>query len=237
MFEDELRQLLREFALSSGAQAATILVSEPTAATAAVEPGAADWSSRKVPLGGGAYLEASFHGPTREPEARAAAMERAARSLRACARRWHASEFPAVRYPQLGGAPRERVLARIHAFLHAFAQSHAMVNAAVVRRGEVVAAAFPMDELQRSRIPFALKRVASEAQRRRGLSSHAEVVDDDLYAVSFWYGACLLGFFSAAYPVDFVRHRARLVIRELVQLLPELDDSPEDPAQRAPLPE
>jgi len=59
----------------------------------------------------------------------------------------------------------------------------------------------------------------------------------DFYAVSFWFDACLIVFFSGPYSSDFMRHRARRVTRELANLLPELDDPTLDPVQAAPIPD
>jgi hypothetical protein len=111
-----------------------------------------------------------------------------------------------------------------------------MVNAAVVRHSELLSSAEPLDELQRERIPFTVKRVNAEAARRR-THSHAEVAGDDFFAVSFYFDAHLIAFFDGVYALDFVRHRAKLVTRELSHLLALLDEPPVDPAQAMPIPE
>jgi len=51
-----------------------------------------------------------------------------------------------------------------------------------------------------------------------------------VFALSFWHRAALVVFFADTYPVDFVRHRARLVARELAELLPDLEPDPGAPA-------
>ena len=48
--------------------------------------------------------------------------------------------------------------------------------------------------------------------------------------MSFWYDAALVILLIEPYAVDFIRHRARQVARELSNLLPLLDPDPEIPA-------
>jgi hypothetical protein len=48
--------------------------------------------------------------------------------------------------------------------------------------------------------------------------------------MSFWYDAALVILLVEPYAVDFVRHRARQVARELANLLPMLEPDPETPA-------
>jgi hypothetical protein len=48
--------------------------------------------------------------------------------------------------------------------------------------------------------------------------------------MSFWYDAVLVVLLVEPYAVDFVRHRARQVARELTNLLPLLEPDPEAPA-------
>ena len=70
-----------------------------------------------------------------------------------------------------------------------------------------------------------------------GANAHAELGGEDFYALSFWYGGCLVGFFSRPYASDFVRHRTRLVTRELAHLLSLLDEPSHDPVQTSPRPD
>src|SRR5690606_21844098 len=142
----------------------------------------------------------------------AEAMERAARALRACARRWDVERVPACAVgsgPAV--APRERVMTRIVAFLRALANTQSAVNAVVTLRRDIVASSHPLTDEQIASIPFTIRRVDVEAGRSR--SSHGELAGDDFYAVSFWFHAHLVVFFAGPYAVDFARHRARLVTR------------------------
>ena len=225
MFHDELRQRLLELCAETGAVDARITHARPGALP--------DAGVHRVPLGVGAYLDVEL---SAEPsESQAAAIERAARALRDCARRW---ELP---LPPLGGEPaavpmRARIVGRIERFLRALTDVQGAANALVTVHGSLVASALPTEELQRERIDFMLRRVDAEVGRQVGESSHAELHGPDFYATSFWYGACLIVFFDQPFSLDFVRHRARMVTRELASLLPDLDDPPRDPARVAPLP-
>lgn len=166
----------------------------------------------------------------------AEAMERSARALRACARRWDAERVPVCSMSRGASVPpSERVRARIHAFLQALANSEHAVNAVVTLRRQVVASSHALTGEQRASIPFTIRRVDVEASRTK--SSHGELVGDDFYALSFWFNACLVVFFSGPYAVDFVRHRARLVTRELAPLLAWLDEPPPASINVLPLPE
>jgi hypothetical protein len=199
--------------------------------------------SMSVPVGGGAVLRAGFlhaEDPP-DPNGRAAALERAARALRACARRWDVGTLPPLAFPESSRSPRGLILSRVRSYLAALVGSLGMDNAVVTLRGRVLASARPLGEMHRAQIPFTVRRVAVEADRRRGgasgPSSHGELVGEDFYALGFWYGGCLLGFFSRPYSGDFVRHRARLVTRELSHLLSLLDEPSHDPVQTAPRPD
>jgi hypothetical protein len=277
VLKDELRQLLRELAAATGAVSVAIAHPDhPELSELAGFPGSparsglsglpvlsdaeletsADLRSRathsmSVPVGGGAVLRAGFlcaEDPP-DPNGRAAALERAARALRACARRWDVGTLPPLAFPETSRSPRGLILSRVRSYLAALVGSLGMDNAVVTLRGRLLASAHPLGELHRVQIPFTVRRVAAEADRRRSAgsgpisslpsspSSHGELVGEDFYALGFWYGGCLLGFFSRPYSADFVRHRARLVTRELSHLLSLLDEPTHDPAQTAPRPE
>jgi hypothetical protein len=148
--------------------------------------------------------------------------------------------LPPLAFPETARSPRGLILSRVQSYLYALVGSLGMDNAVVTLRGRVLASARPLGELHRAQIPFTVRRVAAEIERRRGTSSpssHAELAGEDFYALGFWYGGCLVGFFSRAYSTDFVRHRARLVTRELSHLLSLLDEPLHDPAQTAPRPD
>lgn len=240
MLKDELRQLLRELAGATGAVSVAIAhPDQPGLALDGDDDGHGSGHSMSVPVGGGAVLRAGFLCPEEppDPNGRAAALERTARALRACARRWDVATLPPVAFPDTARSPRSLILARIESYLRALVASLGMDNAVVTLRGRIVSSARPLGELHRAQIPFTVRRVAVEADRRRGASSHAELGGEDFYALSFWYGGCLVGFFSRPYASDFVRHRTRLVTRELAHLLSLLDEPSHDPVQTSPRPE
>jgi len=262
VLKDELRQLLRELAQATGAVSVAIAHPElselPGLAGGPWRPGRHDAEldispelrssathSMSVPVGGGAVLRAGFlcaEEPP-DPNGRAAALERAARALRACARRWDVGTLPPLAFPETSRSPRGLILSRVRSYLTALVGSLGMDNAVVTLRARVLASARPLGEMHRAQIPFTVRRVASEGDRRRGTgsagspSSHGELAGEDFYALGFWYGGCLVGFFSRPYSADFVRHRARLVTRELSHLLSLLDEPTHDPAQTAPRPD
>jgi hypothetical protein len=237
MLHDEIRELLRELAAAVGAERVDI-VHAPEMTEVMVAPEA---SPRRVPLGNRSYLEIELApGLAAAPESRAAehaaTVERTVRALRAAARRWQAERLPAMGVSAGDVAPQEdRVRARIAGFLEALASTQRARVVAVTVQGRVVAASIPLDELERERLPFLLRRVAVAAGRQTG-RSHADIVDPDVYLASFWFDACLVAFFSGPYAVDFFRHRARMVMRELSLLLPMLDEPPPSAANVAPLP-
>ncbi len=252
MYQDELRQVLDDLKEATGALSAAIVRPEddrrPRVVREEPEPEREDEPAddsadqvadeRIVPLGGGAFLLVRFAAPEDKSalERRDAAIERAVRALRACARRWEKDRFPAMTRGEVIPAP-VRVLERIESFLLALANTQHAANALVILRGELVTSAEPLEDAHRDRVPLVLKQLRTETERRKGESSHAELHQDDLYAMTFWFEACLIVFFAGPYSIDFMRHRARRVTRELAHLLPALDDPTLDPVQAAPLPE
>jgi hypothetical protein len=191
---------------------------------------------KAVPLGMGGLLEVHYNDRP-EGDGRPAAIERASRALRACARRWGADTFPEVEYQRSKALDQNRVRDRIQAYLQAFANAQGVVNAVVMVKDDIVASARELDELQSERLPFLLKQVDNEVRNRKGETSHIEILRDDLCAFAFWIDACLVAFCDGGFSPDFLRHRARMVTREIGQLLPYLDDPPSAPASVAPIPE
>lgn len=216
----EVREILRELVTEVGAICAEI--------TDAPEE-KSGVPSRTVPLGETAYLRVEL--PTRGERGGGdveVALERAARSLRASSRRWEEA-LPLVAIRPGHGSHKERVSERVGAFLAALAAVQNADNALVVLRGRVVAAARPLGALEEARWPFIAKRALAAVDKSTG-SSHAELADPDFFAHTFWYGAVLIVYFTGPYAVDFVRHRARRVARELADLLPDLEPEPPAPA-------
>lgn len=224
MLDAEVRTILRDLVADAGLRHAEI-TDQPEAGTGL--------PSRTVPLGGNLFLRVSVG--TRSPRAEdlEAAVERAARALRTAARRWTA-ELPTISVG--GGQDRgAKVSDRIAAYLQALAAMQHADNALVVHRGHLLASARPVGELEMARWPFIARRAAAAVDKTSG-SSHAELADPDFYALTFWYGATLIVYFTGAYAVDFVRYRARRVVRELADLLPELEPEPTAPVQVQPPP-
>ena len=105
MFEDELRDILRDLVRSTRASGATIVppqASAPSSSDSDADPEqAADEDAplpptvngdHQVPLGRGAILQ--LHAPSQESDQVPAALERAARAVRSCARRWNQPHLP-----------------------------------------------------------------------------------------------------------------------------------------------
>jgi hypothetical protein len=229
-FETEVDDILRELLRSPGTLAARLgqLGAPP-------EGEGEDTDERRLPLGAGAELVVTVgqEPPAELPQA----IEQAARELRACIRRYGLEAVPDVRL--LGRAPRSRaaLLRRTVSLLGAFAAMHGATCACLLRGPELLAVGGVLDNERRDRLPFLRKRLDAAAERQRGKSSHGEVVGDDVFARKFWFDAYLVVFFGGeGWSVDFVRHRARAVTRELAVVLPHLDDDPPAPANVRPLP-
>jgi hypothetical protein len=222
LITEEVREVLRALVAEVGAISAQILEHDE------VRTGV---PARTLPLGGGEYLRVEL--PTRVDREGVrvdveAAFDRVTRQLRVIRRRWEAARLPevsvSVAVPTL---PNHRITERIEGFLKAMAAIDRASNAFVTRGTELIAAARPPDELEATRWPFLVRRaLASHAPH----SSHGEVIDPDAYAMSFWYDAALIVLLGEPYALDFVRHRARQVARELANLLPMLEPDPETPA-------
>jgi hypothetical protein len=215
---DEVRDALRELVQEIGAVSARI-----------VEDGDSRTGvpARTLALGGGEYLRVEM--PTRhhrEVDVEAA-FERITRQLRAIRRRWEVSRLPEISVAPGVQPSNGRISDRIEGFLRALANIDRASNAFVTRGTQLIAAARPPDELEATRWPFLARRaLATHAPH----SSHGEVIDPDAYAMSFWYDAALVVLLAEPYAVDFVRHRARQVTRELSNLLPLLEPDPQTPA-------
>jgi hypothetical protein len=223
-FESEVDDILRELLRAPGTLTARLAAAGSADADAEAE-------ERRLPLGANAELVVAV-----ADGAPSEAIERAARELAACIRRYGLAAVPEVRL--VGRVPRSRALLvrRVEELLGAFAAMHGARVALLLRGPELVATSGPLEPEQRERLVFLRKRVDAEAGRRRGRSSHAEVTGDDVYVRSFWFDAYLVAFFAGpGWSLDFVRHRARAVARELAAVLPHLDDDPGDPANVRPL--
>jgi hypothetical protein len=215
---DEVRAVLRELVEEIGAVSARIVEHDE------MRTGV---PARTLALGGGEYLRVELptrHGREVEVET---AFDRTVRQLRAIRRRWEISRLPEVTVAPGAQPTSGRVAERIESYLRGVAAIDRATNAFVTRGAQLIAAAAPPGELESSRWPFLARRaLASHAPH----SSHGEVVDPDAYAMSFWYDAALIILLDEPYAVDFVRHRARQVARELSNLLPLLEPDPDAPA-------
>jgi len=215
---DEVRAALRELADEIGAVSVRIVEHDD------VRTGV---PARTLPLGGGEYLRvelATRRGREADVEA---AFDRVTRQLRAIRRRWEVARLPEVSVSPGVQPANDRITERIEGYLRALAGVDRASNAFVTRGTQLVAAAHPPDDLEATRWPFLARRaLATHAPH----SSHGEVIDPDAYAMSFWYDAALVILLAEPYALDFVRHRARQVARELASLLPLLEPDPGAPA-------
>jgi len=215
---DEVRAALRELVDEIGAVSARIIEHDD------LRTGV---PARTLALGGGEYLRVEL--PTRRSREAdvEAAFDRVTRQLRAIRRRWEVARLPEVSV-SLGVQPtNDRIAERIEGYLRALASVDRASNAFVTRGTQLIAAARAPDDLEASRWPFLARRaLATHAPH----SSHGEVIDPDAYAMSFWYDAALVVLLAEPYALDFIRHRARQVARELANLLPLLEPDPEVPA-------
>lgn len=215
---DEVRAALRELVDEIGALSARIVEHDD------LRTGV---PARTLALGGGEYLRVEL--PTRrgrEVDVEAA-FERTTRHLRAIRRRWQVARLPEVTVAPGAQPTNDRITDRIRGFLRALAGVDRVTNALVTRGTQLIAAARDPDDLEASRWPFLARRaLATHAPH----SSHGEVIDPDAYAMSFWYDAVLVILLAEPYALDFIRHRARQVARELANLLPLLDPDPAAPA-------
>jgi hypothetical protein len=224
VLDDEVKTILRELLAATGGAAATI---------APANAERAEDQTRIAPLGGGNELRLDL-GDRDDPGADlGAAVEHAVRALRAAARRWD-SALPAVTIGSVPVGGHERAYRRIVALLGALASVQHARNACVVVDHRMIAWAASPQPLDEARWPLLERR--AQAAALPGETSHGELTDPDVYALTFWYGAALIVYFAGPYGVDFVRHRARLVTRELALLLPMLDPDPTAPAHRLPVP-
>ncbi len=203
---------------------------------------ASDAEGRYEPLGNKTFLhiEPLAESGTLPPRGDRyhSAVVTAVMAIREAGRRWECERLPALTVDanDQPAPQKNRVQHRIGVFLEALANTQNLSAVAITLDGEVIAESPTLSELERERLPFLLRRIALEAERREG-HSHADIADPDVYLANFWFNACLVGFFSGPYAVDFFRHRARLVMREVAQLLPSLDDPPPGSVSAAPIPE
>jgi len=225
VLDDEVKTILRELLAATGATAAMIAPANGEELT----PG----TMRTAALGGGNELRLDL-GRDDDPSSveLAAAVDHAVRALRAAARRWEAG-LPQLAIGASAASSHERAMHRIVAFLSALANVQNARNACVVVDHRMIAWAHTPEPLDEARWPLLERR--AHAAAHPGESSHGELTDRDVYAVTFWYGAALIVYFAGPYGTDFIRHRARMVTRELALLLPMLDPGPTAPAQRLPV--
>jgi len=215
---DEVRAALRELVGEIGAVSARIIEHDE------LRTGV---PARTLALGGGEYLRVELPTRKRREVDVEAAFDRVTRQLRAIRRRWEVARLPEVSVAPGVQPTSDRIADRIAGFLRALASVDRASNAFVTRGTQLVAAARPPDEIEATRWPFLARRAL--ATHAPG-SSHGEVIDPDAYAMSFWYNAALVILLAEPYALDFIRHRARQVARELANLLPLLDPDPATPA-------
>jgi hypothetical protein len=229
--EQEIRDILRELVEHTGALSAA---TGPEGVRLEEIEDIVDARVYRAPFGHGDEVAAATEGEV--PPEVAAVILRAARSLGLCVRRHGQVHTPSVEVPR----PQPRSLAaarrRCQRFLGGFAASQRGCVACLLHRGELVATAGALDDERRARLELLRHRVDADAARLRGVSSHGEVLGDDVFARSFGYTGHIVAFFESPFSVDFVRHRARCLARELAPLLPMLDGGPTLPADVMPRP-
>ena len=235
VFSDELQQILRQCAEETGAHKLEIhagdglVIATPNEAANSEQP-----QNTIFPLGDGFRLILYFEG-VRPADWRGAA-ERAARALRECKKRYPNNVYPLLREPPENLTERDRIIARIAAYLDAFQNSQGMVGAAIAIGYQPLCTAGDLTQPHLDRLPLVIRQVESAANKAVG-TSHATIIREDLFATSFYFDAYLVALFSRPFSADFVRHRAKLVTREVSPLLAMLDTPPDDPAHVAPVPE
>jgi len=215
---DEVRAALRELVVEIGAISARIVEHDELRSGV---------PARTLALGGGEYLRVEL--PTRKSREVdvEAAFDRITRQLRAIRRRWEVARLPEVSVAPGVQPTNDRISERISGYLRGLASVDRASNAFVTRGTQLIAAARTPDDLEATRWPFLARRaLATHAPH----SSHGEVIDPDAYAMSFWYDAALVILLAEPYALDFIRHRARQVARELSALLPLLEPDPAAPA-------
>jgi len=220
VIEDEVRDALKTLVEEIGAVSARIVTDDGIDERTGVP-------AKTLALGGGEYLRVEL--PTRSNREGdiEVAFEKAIRQLRAIRRRWEVARLPELTVAPGAVPASDRVSERITAYMRGLGTIDRATNAFVTKGTQLVASAKPPDENESSRWQFLARRAL--ATHAPG-SSHGEVVDPDAYAMSFWYDAALVVLLVEPYAVDFVRHRARQVARELASLLPMLEPDPETPA-------
>jgi hypothetical protein len=220
--------ILADLRVETGARRAAVL---PRGAPDPVVTGVG--GLRVLPLGGGARLHLELGPMGRIDDEVDLALERAVRALREVAR---ASEAPLPACEvALGAADRTaRVALRVHEFLVALGAIQGAENVLCMLHGALVASARPPSELELGRAELLVRRCEAAARARQ--VGHTDLADADAFVLTFWHRAALLVYFAGPYAVDFVRHRARQVARELARLLPELEPDPSAPAALLPPP-
>lgn len=220
--------ILGELRVETGARRAAVLP------RGAADPGVSGVGGLRVlPLGGGARLHLELGPMGRIDDEVDLALERAVRALREVARAT-GTELPACEVA-MGAADRgARVVDRVRAFLTALGAIQGAQNVLCLLHGELVASAHPPSELETGRAELLVRRCEAAARARR--VGHTDLADADAFVLTFWHRAALLVYFAGPYAVDFVRHRARQVARELALLLPELEPDPAAPAVLLPPP-
>ncbi len=228
MLHSEIEELLREVMAASKAFRVGIETSAPKASA----------YIHSAALGQEAHLVAEFEHieSPHDEQSRQELIERSSRAMRACLRRNGETDFPYLALPNDKPDPKHLILARIQQFLCGIVDTTKLYQMVVLHRGELIASAYVLDELDVERLALLDRQLELAAKKTPG-TDHGELIRDDIYARTFWYGASMIGFANSPYALDFVRHRSKMVARELSHLLSLLEDGPESPSSIAPLPE
>ncbi len=234
MLEQKLEDLLRTHLATTGAS--TLRITSKT--------GHLQEHECRTKLSSQAILVASFAQPeaTTQQPGRLELLERAARALRSCVREHYREGarvvWPELAFPHVETAaqdPQRLITARIQQFLKALVDSSPLHQEVLMLRGRLIASASPLEELEEAQLDLLARQLDKANESAEG-TAHGELVRPGIYAHSFWYGAALIGFCRGDYSVDFVRHRNKMVSRELVHLLEMLEGGPDKPVKQAPPP-
>ena len=192
------------------------------------EPGPA-WEAHPLGKGSALFLLPHSHAP--EP----ATVHSAIRAIREIQRQSQRDNWPSIQVPSARSNPKEVARQRAHRFLAALLHETRMRGALVCLGGRPLIEAGDLSEALELRLPLVLRQLDAKALRDPR-SSHGEILSEDLYLRSFWYGAALVLEGECATP-DFLRYRVKAVCRELVPILELIDDEPPKPAKAAPRPD
>lgn len=122
-----------------------------------------------------------------------------------------------------GLSRQDKIKLRLREFLLALVSATHAHQGFVVYKGETLSRT-PLESKQYiERLPLLIRRLDKMAMES-SKSSHSTWITDDVYACTFYYGAACCLFYKEPYALDFTKHRAKQVVKEMSLLLAELED-------------